>query len=96
MTVFNVERDEHAARIARKEIGQRLSNIPLEVLEVERVEEETTEMDETDEEDEEFAEDLSEPEGDEATVGGGSDSEGDRNDDEMLPEFEELIDEEER
>jgi len=96
MTVFNVERDEHAARIARKEIGQRLSNIPLEVLEVERVEEEMTEMDETDEEEEEFAEDLSEPVGDEATVGGGSDSEGDRNDDEMLPEFEELIDEEER
>jgi len=29
MTVFNVERDEHASRIARKEIGQRLTNIPL-------------------------------------------------------------------
>ena len=35
MTVFNVEREEHASRIARKEIGQRLENIPLEVLEVE-------------------------------------------------------------
>ncbi|MFP4590303.1 MAG: DUF555 domain-containing protein [Halobacteriales archaeon] len=34
MTVFNVEREEHAARIARKEIGQRLENIPLEILEV--------------------------------------------------------------
>ncbi|MDL5360882.1 DUF555 domain-containing protein [Halalkalicoccus sp. NIPERK01] len=35
MTVFNVEREEHASRIARKEIGQRLRNIPLDVLEVE-------------------------------------------------------------
>jgi uncharacterized protein (UPF0212 family) len=39
MTVFNVERDEHASRIARKEIGQRLENIPLKVLSVEEVEE---------------------------------------------------------
>ncbi|MFB6112522.1 MAG: DUF555 domain-containing protein [Halodesulfurarchaeum sp.] len=45
MTVFNVEREEHASRIARKEIGQRLENIPLEVLEVEVIE--------TDDEDEE-------------------------------------------
>jgi uncharacterized protein (UPF0212 family) len=35
MTVFNVERDEHASRIARKEIGQRLENIPLKILTVE-------------------------------------------------------------
>jgi uncharacterized protein (UPF0212 family) len=35
MSVFNVERNEHAARIARKEIGQHLENIPLEVLSVE-------------------------------------------------------------
>ncbi|XVH31564.1 DUF555 domain-containing protein [Haloferacaceae archaeon DSL9] len=35
MTVFNVEREEHASRIARKEIGQRLHNIPLKVLIVE-------------------------------------------------------------
>ncbi|NIC00618.1 DUF555 domain-containing protein [Halobacterium sp. R2-5] len=35
MSVFNVEREEHASRIARKEIGQRLENIPLEVLHVE-------------------------------------------------------------
>ncbi len=33
MTVFNVEQEEHASRIARKEIGQRLENIPLDVLE---------------------------------------------------------------
>jgi len=35
MTVFNVEREEHASRIARKEIGQLLENIPLEVMHVE-------------------------------------------------------------
>ncbi|MFB6070472.1 MAG: DUF555 domain-containing protein, partial [Halanaeroarchaeum sp.] len=40
MTVFNVEREEHASRIARKEIGKRLENIPLEVLEVEVIEDE--------------------------------------------------------
>ena len=40
MTVFNVEREEHASRIARKEIGQRLTNIPLKVLEVEVIEDE--------------------------------------------------------
>ncbi|AHG00094.1 hypothetical protein HALLA_16085 [Halostagnicola larsenii XH-48] len=48
MTVFNVEREEHASRIARKEIGQRLENIPLEVLRVEVIEDE----DDTDEESE--------------------------------------------
>ena len=37
MTVFNVEREEHASRIARKEIGQRLENIPLEVIEIEQL-----------------------------------------------------------
>ncbi|WP_135824520.1 DUF555 domain-containing protein [Halorussus ruber] len=77
MTVFNVEREEHASRIARKEIGQRLENIPLTVLEVEVIEEE-------DEEDETEAEEDVEVE---------SESERDRDeDDEVLPEFEDLID----
>jgi uncharacterized protein (UPF0212 family) len=70
MTVFNVERDEHAARIARKEIGQRLTNIPLEVLEIDQLPAE-------DEDSEESAESA----------------ESDGGDDEMLPEFEELLDE---
>src|SRR6056297_2242977 len=43
MTVFNVEREEHASRIARKEIGQRLENIPLEVLQVDVLEDEDDE-----------------------------------------------------
>src|SRR6056297_1195682 len=50
MTVFNVEREEHASRIARKEIGQRLENIPLTVLEVEVIEDD--EEDETEAEEE--------------------------------------------
>jgi len=35
MDVFNVEQEEHARRVARTEIGQRLTEIPLEVIEVE-------------------------------------------------------------
>jgi uncharacterized protein (UPF0212 family) len=76
MTVFNVERDEHAARIARKEIGKRLKNIPLEVLEIEVLEEE-------DEEEADPAEESTETEPDG----------GDEDEDDVLPEFEELIDE---
>ena len=34
MDVFNVDRGEHASRVARKEIGKRLQNIPLKVLSV--------------------------------------------------------------
>lgn len=79
MTVFNVEREEHASRIARKEIGQRLENIPLEVLEVEVLEED-------DDEDEETAE--SEP--DEASADSASES-AEAEDDDVLPEFDDLI-----
>jgi len=38
MDVFNVDREEHASRVARKEIGQRLRNIPLKVLRTEAIE----------------------------------------------------------
>ncbi|MEE6208822.1 DUF555 domain-containing protein [Salarchaeum sp. III] len=34
LTVYNVDRDEHAARIARSELGQHLTDIPLSVLDV--------------------------------------------------------------
>jgi uncharacterized protein (UPF0212 family) len=76
MTVFNVEREEHASRIARKEIGQRLENIPLTVLEVEVIED--------DEEDE------SEAETDDTDDAEGETTDRDE-DDEVLPEFEDLI-----
>ncbi len=85
MTVFNVEREEHASRIARKEIGQRLENIPLEVLEVEVLEtadEETEDSSSTSDEEPEESGDTESPEQD-------SESE----DEDVLPEFEELLDE---
>lgn len=72
MQVFNVEQEEHASRIARKEIGQRLENVPLSVLEVERSDDEDEDEDAT-----EDADDESE----------------DEDGDELIPEFEELVDE---
>ncbi len=84
MTVFNVEREEHAARIARKEIGQRLENIPLDVLEIEEIEED----DEEEDEDEAASDEV------EVTVEEVSEADSNRDDeDDVLPEFEELIDE---
>ena len=74
MTVFNVEREEHASRIARKEIGQRLENIPLKVV---RVEEYVEEED-----------DGYEPDTDDADTDTTDDA-----DDGLLPEFEEMVEE---
>ncbi|WP_254534596.1 DUF555 domain-containing protein [Halomarina litorea] len=74
MTVFNVEDERHASRIARKEIGQRMRNIPLDVQHVDVVEEdEETEAEATESDDRDDAE---------------RDAEED-----LVPEFEELIDE---
>ena len=78
MTVFNVEQEEHASRIARKEIGQRLENVPLKVLEVDPIE---------DEEDEDESEKQSASESD------SGESEAEQSDDDLLPEFEDLVDE---
>ncbi|QLK26884.1 DUF555 domain-containing protein [Natrinema zhouii] len=83
MTVFNVEREEHASRIARKEIGQLLENIPLEVMEVEVLEDDANE-DKTADEDEETT-----ASGDESTETDSTDDADD--DDEILPEFEDLV-----
>jgi len=85
MTVFNVEREEHASRIARKEIGQRLDNIPLEVIEVDVLEDEDEEEEEDEAEDED--EEVVDQEPTE-TEGGETRGEGD---DDVLPEFEDLI-----
>ena len=95
MTVFNVEREEHAARIARKEIGQRLENIPLDVLEIEEIEED----DEDEDEDEDEETDEAKADGDddgsstERLADDRDESGSGSGDDEVLPEFEELIDE---
>lgn len=108
MTVFNVEREEHAARIARKEIGQRLTNIPLSILEVEIIEDDdaSTDEDESESDDrvtsQDDAEEASDAEGendDNSTSGGDSggdestNADDDSADDGMLPEFEDLLEE---
>ncbi|MCU4799299.1 DUF555 domain-containing protein [Halobacteria archaeon HArc-gm2] len=96
MTVFNVERDEHAARIARKEIGQRLENIPLEVLEIEETPDEDDDGDapetETEGEGETDSEASNAISDADQTVDGDEAAPGD-DDEDVLPEFEELIDE---
>jgi len=84
MTVFNVEREEHAKRIARKEIGQRLENIPLEVIEVEVLEDE----DEEDDAEGTAESDESTPEADDEER---PTEETTDDDEEVLPEFEDLI-----
>ena len=92
MTVFNVEREEHASRIARKEIGQRLENIPLEVLEVVVLEtddeEEETDGGETETGDDDAGRDEDQSEGDRTANDGSTPDEGD---DDILPEFEDLL-----
>ena len=95
MTVFNVEREEHASRIARKEIGQRLENIPLEVLEVvvletddEDDEDEETDGGETETGDDDAGRDEDQSEGDRTANDGSTPDEGD---DDILPEFEDLL-----
>lgn len=75
MTVFNVEREEHASRIARKEIGQRLENIPLEVLEVEVLE--------TDDPDDDGDSEVDE--------GSNDDDDSDDGEEDVLPEFDDLL-----
>ncbi|EMA42130.1 hypothetical protein C448_11386 [Halococcus morrhuae DSM 1307] len=82
MTVFSVEREEHAARIARKEIGQRLENIPLDVLEIE-----VLESDDEAEDDDDIATD----EDDTSDEDDASDE--DDGDEDLLPEFDELLEE---
>ncbi|WP_142861119.1 DUF555 domain-containing protein [Salinigranum halophilum] len=80
MRVFNVEQEEHAARIARKEIGKRLTNIPLQVLLVEPIPEEG------ENETAEHADSGRTPtEEDESGHGDGE------SDDDLIPEFEDLV-----
>ncbi|QCC48970.1 DUF555 domain-containing protein [Halobellus limi] len=86
MTVFNVEQEEHASRIARKEIGQRLENVPLKVLSVEPIE--------SDDEDDESGSEQPVDEGSPTEDADGSQSEADTDDgdDDLIPEFDDLVD----
>jgi hypothetical protein len=117
MKVFNVEREEHASRIARKEIGKQLENIPLEVLSVDVIDDEDDAAAEADADtaagdddpidgNDPVEGDATAPADDEldarnetdadATVERdaptGADEPDDDEDDDVLPEFEDLID----
>ncbi|RLM59719.1 DUF555 domain-containing protein [Halobellus sp. Atlit-31R] len=85
MTVFNVEREEHASRIARKEIGQRLENVPLKVLSVDPIEDDDADEDAVDEDDDAGGD---EPDG--SSDGQASDDDTSNGDD-LIPEFDELV-----
>jgi hypothetical protein len=75
MTVFNVEQEEHASRIARKEIGQRLENVPLKVLSVAEVD----------------PDDDTAAQSDDATDDTTDDGPTDEEDDDLIPEFDDLV-----
>lgn len=75
MTVYDVENEEHAVRIARSEIGQRLEGIPLERVSCRVIDDEAGTAGE-DEETVETETDAEEREDDEA---------------QLLPEFEEMV-----
>ncbi len=91
MTVFNVEQEEHASRIARKEIGQRLEKVPLKVLCVVELDEDGEPVD--------GAAVATDPEPASSTTaggdGGGGSATTDPNTgaDDLLPEFEDLVEE---
>ncbi|ERG94763.1 DUF555 domain-containing protein [Haloquadratum walsbyi] len=87
MTVFNVERTEHASRIARKEIGQRLENIPLKILHVSPMADEEKENENEKETTETESESETDISSDESTGNVSDDSD----DDNLIPEFDELV-----
>ena len=89
MTVFNVEREEHASRIARKEIGQRLEDIPLRVLSVEPIEEGDDESENSTETATDEPRSSSNGSGTAPDLGD-VEAEG-RDDEDVLPDFEDLI-----
>jgi len=99
MTVFNVERDEHAARIARKEIGQRLENIPLAITRVETIPDEDDEAEDNeaaDPADEDASSDqpadaAADDSADHSDGDSGTDDDSSSNDDDVLPEFDDLL-----
>jgi uncharacterized protein (UPF0212 family) len=100
MTVFNVEQEEHASRIARKEIGQRLENVPLKILRVLPLDEDGNVVEEASSTDGRPA-GTGGPDGTSGDEGrgndggdGNEDGEGDEDEeDDLIPEFEELVDE---
>ena len=90
MTVFNVEQEEHASRVARKEIGGQLENVPLTVLSVERVDD-TDDEAEVDEPADEPASSPADSSGREASGPEDSADTPEGEDDDLLPEMDDLV-----
>jgi uncharacterized protein (UPF0212 family) len=86
MTVFNVDREEHASRIARKEIGQRLRDVPLKVLAIEEIPDET----DADSSEDGDADPSNVAESD-AASGSADGDDGSDSEEDLLPEFEEMV-----
>ena len=87
MRVFIVEQEEHASRIARKEIGTRLTNIPLHVLTVERLSEvDDSEADESTADEDEQASTAAA-----ADTNANADANTNEGDEDLIPEFEDLV-----
>jgi uncharacterized protein (UPF0212 family) len=103
MSVFNVDGEQHATRIARKEIGQRLAEIPLDVKRVEELANENGETDDSagsaaaaaEEQASGEVEDAAEKQasGQDTDAAPADETESDGDEPDILPEFEELIDE---
>jgi uncharacterized protein (UPF0212 family) len=96
MTVFNVERTEHAARIARKEIGQRLEQVPLKILRTDPIEDgddADADADAEAEADTDADAGVGTDESSSAATADGESESGAGSGDDLIPEFEELVDE---
>jgi uncharacterized protein (UPF0212 family) len=104
MTVFAVDRPEHAERVARKESGQHLDDVPLSVLTVEDVTDETGDSSSAEDDGSATPSEGSGEAGEAHRAGdddrrGGADGHSaddgrqhsDGTDDDVLPEFEELL-----
>ncbi|UPM42932.1 DUF555 domain-containing protein [Halocatena salina] len=92
MTVFNVEDEEHASRIARKEIGQRMQKVPLDIIGVETIDSD----DDTDSESESESESGSESEsesGSESVESPEKTDQAEEPDEDLLPDFQDLMEE---
>jgi uncharacterized protein (UPF0212 family) len=82
MSVFSVDGEQHASRIARKEIGQQLADIPLSVSAITPI---------TDEREPSSAAAHSEPEGRPDAEHSRAADAGEEDDAELLPEFDDLV-----
>jgi uncharacterized protein (UPF0212 family) len=84
MLVFNVDGTQHASRIARSEMGERLDGVPLKVVDHERVE------------DDDGATPTEDVDVESGPQNGDVTEDTDDADDDLLPEFEEMVEENRR